>query len=520
LKKASPHRNFAAADLGTNSFHLIIVRLDPQDGTYRILDREKEVVRLGSGVNDLKYLSAQAMNRALATAKRFKGIADAHNAPLRAIATSAIREAVNQDEFIRRARAEAGIAVEVISGFEEARLIYLGVLQALPVYARKILLLDIGGGSTEFLIGKKGKILYSNSLKLGAIRLTQRFFQSDKLDAKDIRKCREFIGGMLSPIVRSVRKQSFDVAVGSSGTVLNLANIIRIRNGSNVVGKLNNFCFDRGDLQEVVKLLLSKRTASERSEIIGLDQKRADIIVAGALILEESMQQLKIRELTVSEFALREGIIWDAIEKDIHPRKKGAFYNVRDRSVLQLAQTFHYEKVHSHHVARLALSMFDQLKDHHGLGDAEREYLQAAAILHEIGLFVSHAQHHMHSYYLIRNSELLGFTDREQEIIANIARYHRKSFPKQRHEGFGKLLPEDQSVVQKLSAILRIADGLDRTHKNSVKNVACTRRRHSLKIALSAARRSSLDLELWGAERKKDLFEQMFDMRVRFVRKS
>src|SRR5512138_689145 len=190
----------AAVDIGTNSFHLIIAEADIESGSFKILGREKEIVRLGSGSTDMKYLSPEAITRGIETLKLFKGLADSAEAPLRAIATSAVREASNQYEFIRKAWNEAGVKIEVASGYEEARFIYLGVLQALQVFDKQILLIDIGGGSTEFLIGQKREILYDNSLKLGAIRFTQKFFEPDKIESKEIKECRKYIQGNMNPV--------------------------------------------------------------------------------------------------------------------------------------------------------------------------------------------------------------------------------------------------------------------------------------------------------------------------------
>ncbi|HLX12107.1 MAG TPA: HD domain-containing protein, partial [Bacteroidota bacterium] len=194
--------------------------------------------------------------------------------------------------------------------------------------------------------------------------------------------------------------------------------------------------------------------------------------------------------------------------------------DIRHYSVIHLAENFHYEQEHSLHVAELALKIFNLTKKLHGLGDEERQYLEAAAILHEIGLYISHAQHHRHAYYLIRNSEMFGFTENEKEIIANVARYHRKSYPKLKHENFASLDPDEREVVQKLSAILRIADGLDRTHASVVKEVGVKKSRKSLTFLARHNKRTAADLELWGAERKKELFEKTFGVKVQIKTKA
>ncbi len=510
-------RPLAAIDLGTNSFHLLVVDADRTTGRFKIIDREKELVRLGSGSSDMKYLSEHAMNRGIEALKRFKRIADASKAPIRAIATSAVREALNQDMFLKRVKAETGITVEIVSGVEEARLIYLGVLQALPVFDKQVLLIDIGGGSTEFLVGCRRKIFYDNSLKIGSMRLSERYFDSSKTSSSSIKKCRELLLGMMHPVLRAIKKTEYDLAIGTSGTILNIAHMISCARKDGPVSRMNNFTFSRDELEAVVKKIVKAKDAKERLRIPGIDPKRVDIIVAGALILGQAFRELKIKEMVVSEYALREGIIFDTIEKKHRKIRGHSLNDIRYGSVLHLAENFGYERDHSHHVAHLALRIFDETRQIHRLGGAEREYLEAAAILHEVGLSISHSQHHLHSYYLVRNAELLGFTENEKEIIANIARYHRKSHPKDKHSGFQNLSGEERNVVLRLASILRIADGLDRTHSSVIADLRGRTRKKSLVFRLKRKKRLPVELELWGANRKKDLFEETFERAVKFT---
>jgi len=507
----------AAIDIGTNSFHLIVVDADPDTGRFKILDREKEIVRLGSGSTDMKYISDSAMNRGIETLKRFKLIVDVAGAPVRAIATSAVREALNQDVFIRRVKSETGIKVEIASGVEEARLIYLGVLQALPVFNRKILLIDIGGGSTEFLVGQERKIHYDNSVKLGAVRLTQRFFNSDKTTAKQVKRCREYILLMINPIIRALRAHNYATVVGTSGTINNIARmILAARGDGDLMTTLNNYSFSRDELHSVYEIILKAKDSKQRSKIEGLDPGRSDIILAGSILIEQIFKELNISSMTVSEYALREGIILDTIEKKFKRKDIHRLDDIRYGSVIHLGENLGYEEQHCHQVAALALRIFDQTKTLHHLGPTEREYLEAAAILHEVGAFLSHSQHHRHSYYLIRNAELLGFTENEKEIIANVARYHRKSHPKYKHEGFQKLTSDDRSIVLKLAAILRIADGLDRTHASLIADVLCKKSNKIMTFAIKRTNSSQLQMELLGADHKKELFEEIFELQVKF----
>ncbi|MCE1188461.1 MAG: Ppx/GppA family phosphatase [Ignavibacteria bacterium] len=510
-------QTLAAIDLGTNSFHLIIAQADKTTGRFKILGKDREIIRLGSGSTDMKYLTEQAMSRAVAALKRFRLVAESWNAEVHALATSAVREALNKDEFVRRVFAETDIKVEIASGAEEARLIHLGILQALPVFDKNLLMIDIGGGSTEFLFGKGRDAKFSASLKLGAVRLTERFFPAGSVTPKAVQECRAFVRGSLSPVSREAARQHIEVCAGSSGTIATLAGIIRVSKGIDPETSLNGFTFSASELHKTVNAILLHQNARKRSAIPGMEASRTDIIAAGAVLLDEIFRELNIKELTFSEYALREGIILDIIEKRHYKGKVEHLNNIRLNSVYNLADTFHYESAHAAKVAGLSLSIFDQTLKLHKLSSVEREYLEAAALLHEIGLFLSHSQHHRHSYYLIRNAELTGFTENEKEIIANIARYHRKSHPKLKHEGFGKLTEPDRLIVCKLSAILRIADGLDRSHASAVENVELFSSKNSVKFKLHLKPEHSPELELWGASRKKGLFEDIFKLRAEFI---
>lgn len=505
----------AAIDIGTNSFHLVVVKAKDSD-RFEILAQEKEVVRLGSGSTDMKYLKDDAMSRGIEALKRFRQIAEISQAEIRAVATSAVREAVNKDDFLERVRLEAGIEVEVISGFEEARLIYLGVLQTLPIFDKKILLVDIGGGSTEFLIGQAGNIIDANSLKIGAIRMTDRFFNIEPIEPKQVNRCRQHVKAYINPMARRVRLHGFETAVGSSGTVLSIAQMVQLMRKQEPSRSLSNFVFSRSELAEVIKMLVKADTVKKRQKVEGLDPKRADIILGGAIILEQAFEEMRVEQMTVSGFALREGVILDAMQKS----RGGSLHQLTDiryKGVVHLAETCDYEKEHSDQVTKLALQLFDQLGGLHRLDSINREYLQAAGILHNVGFFISHAQHHLHSYYIIRNSEYLtGFNSREVEIIAQIARYHRKSEPKLKHEEFARLSTKDQMIVRKLAGILRIADSLNRTHASIVSALRCELAGSVLKIHLETVQGVMPSLEIYTADIRKTLLEETLGVKVEF----
>jgi exopolyphosphatase/guanosine-5'-triphosphate,3'-diphosphate pyrophosphatase len=507
----------AALDIGTNSFHLVVARFAGEGHQFEVIEREKEMVRLGSGSGDMKLLEDDAIERGIAALTRFRRIAEVHDARMYAVATSAVREAENADVFLRRAWDEAGVDVEVVSGVEEARLIHLGVLQAVPVFDKRLLLVDIGGGSTEILVGERGEILTSGSLKLGAIRMTRRFFRTDGLHPAAVDSCRRHVRAALAPIRRDVERQGFEIAVGSSGTISAVAAMVQAaRDGDDAPPRVwNGFELSRNEVTAVVRSLIDAGPLEKRLLIGGIDPKRADIILGGALVLEQVMGELGISTMVVSDYALREGVLLDARDRE----SGGALnhlHDLRRRNVLHLVEIMDDDPGHSAQSARLALQLFDELAPFHGLDDHARELLEAAALLANIGQFVSHDKHHKHSYYVIRNSDhLTGFTDHEIELIALIARYHRKSPPKDSHPEFGALRTPDQDLVRTCAGILRIAIGLDRTHAGLADELdviaeGTAEDPKGLTIAVTpSGPDADLSLELYTASERKDLLESV-----------
>jgi exopolyphosphatase/guanosine-5'-triphosphate,3'-diphosphate pyrophosphatase len=505
----------AAIDLGTNSVHLVVARLG--GARFEVIEREREMVRLGSAGGDMKRLSGSAMDRGIATLSRFRQIAEIHGARVRAVATSAVREAENRSVFLRRAREEAGVDVEVISGFEEARLIHLGVLQAVPVFDERLLVCDIGGGSTELVIGEKGEVLASRSMKLGAIRLTQRFFPEGRRTRDAVEKCRRHVQGALGPFAREVCSLGWDVIAGSSGTIGAICEVAAAARDEPRPRTFNNFTVSRDEIYAAVARLTDAKTAEARAKVPGLDPRRADIILGGAIILEQVVSEFGVQTLTFSDYALREGVLLDTWQRT-HGGSLHHLSDLRRRSVLHLAEMMDEDPQHSAHVADLALQIFDGTAQWHELGDDSREVLEAAALLCNVGLFVSHSGHHKHSYYVIRNSEhLTGFTDGEIELIAQVARYHRKSPPRPKHELFAALGSDDQRRVSILAGLLRIAVGLDRNRASRVEAVHCRETDDGLVLEVVPSLGKDVTLELFAADQRKDLLEQTLGLRVALV---
>ncbi len=503
----------AALDIGTNSFHLVVARRRGPDG-FEVITRERDVVRLGHGGGDMKEIDPDAMERGIASLRRMQRIAASHRAHLTAVATSAVREAHNARTFLQRAHDEAHVDVEVISGLEEARLIHLGVLQALRVFDERLLLVDIGGGSTEVLIGEQGETIAARSFKLGAVRLTDRFFPGGRVSSSAVRSCRDYVRSILATFEREVRETGYTVAVASSGTAESIARLVHAQRGGAEPRTFNSFRFDTTELDDVVAKLLAAKTADARRSLPGMEPARADIIVGGALVLEALAHAYGVKAFMFSEGALREGVLVDSLSR----LTGGTVHHLREvsrRSIRQLADRCDDDPRHSARVAALAVRLFDQLRDALAVDETTREYLEAGALLANVGLVIAHSKHHLHSYYVIRNSELAGLTDAEIEIISQVARYHRKSGPKPAHPEFAQLSAADQHVVRALAAVLRVAIGLDRSHDGRVTDVHAQVRPNEVVISLDPAPGADVALEVYAASERRQLLEAVLGRPVR-----
>ena len=509
----SPSTVHAAIDIGTNSFHMVVARGLP-DGGFEVITTEKEMVRLGQGSGEMKQLAADAIDRGVAALARMAAVAATHDAQVTAVATSATREAENRQEFIDRARAETGIEVEVISGFEEARLIHLGVLQALPVYDKRLLLVDIGGGSTEFLVGQGSTVIGARSVKLGAIRLTERFFADGEVTAKAVKKCRAWVRSTLAAAAHDLGAEPHEVAIGSSGTISAIAAMISAARDE-TVRDLNGVSFSAKELDRLIDELINT-TADERRKIPGLDARRVDIIVGGSLLLAEAFEAFDISSMTVSGYALREGVLFDQLAAGTTSSAR-RLTDLRRSNVLRLAHQLDPDATHAETAAALAVSLFDQTVEHHQLGLRARELLDLAAIVHNVGLFISHSAHHKHTYYVVRHSEqLTGFTERERELLALIARYHRRSHPNPKHAEFAALSDYDKDMVRKLAGMLRVGIGLDRSHRGLVNGVTASVDEDQSRLVIKAQSNPGTDvsLEVYSAQERSDLLADALDLKI------
>ena len=502
----------AAIDCGTNSVHMIVVRIRP-DLSFEVIDREKEMVRLGSGGLEGKALTKEGMAAALHTFSRFRRLAESHRVEeILAAATSAVREAENGGEFLVAVERLTGIRPQVISGAEEARLIHLAATYGVDVAGASAVVVDIGGGSVEITHGAGNALRVAKSFKLGVLRLTERFVHTDPLSRRDERKLVRHVQAELSDYLNGIRTAGFDRVIGTSGTVLSLGTVA-VAERRRSTDEVRNLRVPAKQIRRLRKELTT-RSLSERIKLPGLDPRRADLIVAGAVVLDTVLEHLQAQEIVLCDFALREGLVLDYIQHNRkHIAQAGQYPDVRRRSVIELAERCSYWPEHASQVARLSLSVFDQARGVHDLGDREREWLEFAALLHDIGTHISYPRHHKHSYYLIKNGDLRGFEPQEAEIIALVARYHRKGEPRKAAAGLRRLGPKKRRTVRTLAAILRFAETLDRSHAQVVSAVELHDRGDEYLVKLRTS--GEAELELWAAQRQIEPLERVLGKPIR-----
>jgi exopolyphosphatase/guanosine-5'-triphosphate,3'-diphosphate pyrophosphatase len=495
-------------DIGTNSVRLLVVRINLNQ-SYTVLSQEKEVVRLGEGEFRDQMLTPEAIFRGVTVVKKFAELSRAYGAEeVIAVATSAAREAKNQIDLLNRLRDEARIDVSVVSGKEEARLIYLGVASGVHLKDRRALFIDIGGGSTEVIIGDQENYSYLDSLKLGAIRLTNLFLPGGAktpVPAETYSKMCKYVRNAVIRTAHRVKEEKLAIAVASSGTAINLAEISNRMNSS---AESRNMTLRRSQLKKIMTMLCSL-PLEERRRVPGINPERADIIIGGGAILETLMDEFGVEEVTVSERGLRDGLLAEYLAQGGDQEYKEM--SVRERSVLQLGRSCNLDEKHAERVKGLALSLFDSgfRQGLHNLGDWERELLGYAAFLHDIGDFISFNNHHLHSHYIIRNAELLGFDQREILIMADLARFHRKKIPRKKDPDLNDLDEHSQRIVILLSALLRLAESLDRSHTGLVRQAEFVIvQKATAVIAIHSD--EDVQLEVWGVESDGKAFEKAF----------
>jgi exopolyphosphatase/guanosine-5'-triphosphate,3'-diphosphate pyrophosphatase len=505
----------AAIGIGTNSIHMIVVRVRP-DLSFEVIDREKDMVRLGAGGLDGRSLTPTAVSAGIQTLAKFRRLADSHKVDeIVAAATSATREAENGGDFIAEVDRQTGIRIQVISGTEEARLIHLAAGYGVDVGSNTAVVIDIGGGSVEVTLGTATEMKLGKSFKVGVIRLSERFVKSDPLSDRDERRLVKHLHKEMGPYLDQIAQRGFDRVIGTSGTILSLGALAAAEKGRGLPPEdLRNLKVSAKAIHRVRKDLVGV-DITERLAMPGLDPRRADLNVAGSVLLDTILRRLGADDLTLCDLALREGLVLQYIRRNSARIKKVERYpDVRRRSIVELGERCGYWSEHAQQVARLALSIFEQTRSVHGFSDREREWLEYGALLHDVGVHISYEKHHRHSYYLIKNGDLRGFDPVEIEVIALIARYHRQAKPKKSHDGYGDLPGSMRRVVRTLSAMVRLAEGLDRSHSQALAGIDLFPRGDDYLARLRTS--GDAELELWAAHRHVSPLEEVLGRPIRF----
>jgi len=496
---------YAAVDIGSNSVRMLVAETSSGAAT-KILAAERQVTRLGASAFQNGRISPEAMEFVTGIlAKMAQVYRKLEVIAVRAVATSAVRDAGNQHEFIERASAVLGVPVEIISGQEEARLIHLGVQSRWPQTGKRVLIVDVGGGSAELILSDHGELVEAFSKPLGAVRLTESFLKSDPPAALELHRMYEYIEEKLATPLRRIGTGPFDRMIATSATAAAIVCAV------NRVGRARREEADRlkASVQQVRKFYreVSSVDFAHREKIQGLGPRRAEIIVAGAAVFRRAMELFQRPSLHYSSAGVRDGIIADLAAQGAG-RELTMLNRDQRRVVEQMVRRYGSPMLHARKVAELAHRLFEGLQPLHRLPPGHGKLVEAAGYLHDIGHFVSASSHHKHSYYLVAHSDLPGFTDQERQMIALLCRYHRKSMPLPRHSPFQSVDPDARRAITLLTPLLRIADSLDRSHEQRVSDMQVQIRNGSVTLALES--QADTDLEMWAVERVADAFRETY----------
>jgi exopolyphosphatase / guanosine-5'-triphosphate,3'-diphosphate pyrophosphatase len=502
----------AAIDIGSNSVRLLVAEA-LRGGAYRILDEEREPTRLGRSVSSQGRLDDESMDKTLQALRTFKEIAAGYQVTsLRTIATCAVREARNGPEFCRRVREEVGLEVEVIAGDREARLAFASVQHAFDLTGKNVVVADIGGGSTEIVFATGNLIESIFSTPLGAVRLTEQFALGETATLADFERMEEEVGDCLKKrTTRPLFAPHF--LVGCGGTFTTLAELVmatKKQSDAPVAG----YQVSQAEVRHLLDRLRKMPLRARRS-MAGMTPDRGDIIVAGLTIVDALMKRFRVNTLVIHTRGVRDGLVREMIDEVLGgPHDESADAPaLRDEAIERLAAACSGELEHGRKVATLAGRIYEQLAEPLALEPGDRTLLECAARLQDVGYVINYDQHHKHSYHLIRNSRLPGIRAHDLELIANVARYHRGAHPKRKHENLARVPAEDQQRVHRMAAILRLAGGLDRSRSQQVSDVAVRLDDEGVWIDVVADQEPQVDI--WGAERRTDLFEKVFGLPVK-----
>ena len=498
---STPER-IAAIDVGSNSIRLSVAQYDGSKGL-QIIDEVKDQPRLAAGVAQTGRLDDIAMERAIQALKRMKEVADRRGVKrIRAVATSAVREAENGRDFVKRVKKETGITLEVIDGEVEAALSYRSVAHHFSLAKGRALIADIGGGSLEMIGAVDGLVEMTASLALGAVRLSELWLTGERSTQKEVDRLRAWIRKRLKKAFAR-REWVNSTVIGSGGTFTNLGRMIRVRRGFDVGEAVHGESVSTGEVEQLLEWL-GNLTSAERTQVPGLNPERADIILAGLAVTAELLDLVESPSVTVSAYGLREGLLLDMAGEDraltVDPL----------RAMREVVDQCQGDRRHVEQVRVLALTLFDRLKEAIGAEAWERFILEAASLVHDVGQVVSYRSHHKHSYQLILHAERLRFGSRERMLVAMVSRYHRKKGPSLKHDEFARLSEEDRAVVRRMAGLLRVADGLDRGHAAVVDQLTTRLTRDQLSVRVTPRRAGAdLSLEIWGASRKADVLAKL-----------
>jgi len=496
---------YAAVDIGSNSVRMQAAEVVP-GSPGRILASERQVTRLGESVFRTGVISPEAMDLACGVLSRMAGIYQGLDVVgVRAVATSAVRDAQNQEEFLERASRALSSRVEVISGQEEARLIHLGVQARWPHNRHRILIVDIGGGSAELILSERGRLAEAFSKPLGAVRLTEAFLKHDPPEPADLHRMNEYIQEKLAAARRRFGAGPWDRAIATAATA------------SAVVCAVNRVSRSKRDGADRLRATsgqvrrfyeeVARRDLAGRRKMTGIGPRRAEIIVPGAALLLEVLRAFQLSSFYYSAAGVRDGIIADLAARRVG-REVSQLAPEQRKVVQWMARRYGVSVPHARKVAVLAHTLFESLQPLHQLPPHLGKLLEAAAYLHDTGHFVSDTRHHKHSYYVIANSDMPGFTDRERLVIANLCRYHRRAMPSAVHDNYQVLGGEEKRTVELLAPLLRLADSLDRSHNQRIESMECQIRDSG--VALRLCSDAGIDLEEWAGERAAEVFQQVY----------
>jgi len=503
----------AAIDIGTNSIHMVIAEATHADA-FTVLDREREVVQVGRGSFADGRLRRDAMQRTADALARFTQLARRQKVDrIVCTATAAVREARNGGDFLKLARRASGVAPRVIPSEEEGRLIHLAVQAALQLPDRPALIVDIGGGSVQLVHVNGSQLLKVAAVPLGALRLEETVIEHDPPTDDELEQLRRLARKQLRRALAELGDPAIDVVFGSSGSIHALAELAHIERHGRELPQLNRHAFGLDELAELTRRL-ERMTQAERAALPGIEKARAEILVPGALVLEQVLRLTGAKSIRLSDYGVREGLVVDWLRRHASELSTiDAAGDLRMRSVLGLLGRFDSDGRHSRHVALLSLQLFDALAPWHGLDSKEREWLQFAALLHDVGSSIAYDGHAQHSAYIIRNGGLRGLTAEEIEIVALVARYHGGAWPrKRRDDAFAGLPRKRRRTVRWLAAMLRVAEGFDRSHYQLVRGLSV--RRRAGKIFLVADARRQAQLEIWAGRRRASALARLLDAPV------